>query len=119
MIDQDTLRKAVELADGWSITGKGRIVMPQPDGFYIDWPHLYLADYPESLEVVLDALAAQLVRQVVENDIGVTVEVYPDGCSISLWDQGCEKPEWSEHWEGADYREGVCELALKIRRGEV
>lgn len=55
MNDQDIIRKAVELADGWSY---------QPIDFV--WIHQHGADEAYSLEVqwVLDALAAQLVRQV-------------------------------------------------------
>ncbi len=64
MNDQDYIHKAVELAEGWLIAKNGLITLPQPDEHYIDWPHLYLADYPEALTLAIDALAAQLVRQV-------------------------------------------------------
>jgi len=50
----DLIRKAVELADGWRINKMGNIQAPCVHRSSIDRP----------LKPVLDALAAQLVRQV-------------------------------------------------------
>ena len=53
MNDQDYIRKAVELADGWSISQKDILTTAH---------HGYFGNI-EDIEI-LDALAAQLVRQV-------------------------------------------------------
>ncbi len=65
-MNSDTLRKAVELAKGWSISANGCITLPNGgEDWYVDWPNIYLSDYPDgSWKVITDALAAQLVRQV-------------------------------------------------------
>ncbi len=60
MDDQDTIRKAVELADGWT-SGTVGITLPSDGIRLYDHP----ITGPMSLEQFwLDALAAQLVRQV-------------------------------------------------------
>jgi len=69
MNDQDYIRKAVELADGWdySIEDEGTeyefIYLEMADGTYwaIDEEHIDLRSLPR---IFKDALAAQLVRQV-------------------------------------------------------
>ncbi len=56
----DYIRKAVELADGFSFTRPGR--GQQKQSLHVDYVGLYLSD--EISDPILDALAAQLVRQV-------------------------------------------------------
>ena len=52
----DTIKKAVELADGWELTGE--IVYPP-------WTHASVAMHCSNPStIIMDALAAQLVRQV-------------------------------------------------------
>ncbi len=58
MTDQDYIKAGIELADGWSIKGDTGIY--GPDGFRMGW-----VDKP--FQFGLDALAAQLVRQVDEH----------------------------------------------------
>ena len=66
MKDEDYIRKAVSLADGWDITENSAITIPNGgDNWFVDWPMVYLNDWPDyGLQFVVDALAAQLVRQV-------------------------------------------------------
>jgi hypothetical protein len=54
MTDQDYIRKAVELADGWDL-------FQDVDCLYIDVDG---RTFEEDHQLILDALAAQLVRQV-------------------------------------------------------
>ena len=65
----DLLRKAVELADGWRLSERGHIIYPS-------W-HSHIGYSLEETvpEWVLDALAAQLVRQIdsLSHKMGITV----------------------------------------------
>ncbi len=56
MNEQDYIRKAVELADGWETTRNDGFILPS-------WSANSWA-YPHVPQHILDALAAQLVRQV-------------------------------------------------------
>ena len=60
MSDQDYIRKAVELAEGWHLNelreGYSQLMQPPK--------HPYLFDIEDICQPYLDALAAQLVRQV-------------------------------------------------------
>ena len=66
MKDEDYIRKAVSLADGWDIAENSAITIPNGgDNWFVDWPTVYLNNWPDDgLQFVADALAAQLVRQV-------------------------------------------------------
>jgi len=66
MSDEEYIRKAVELADGW-VLGRND-VLHSPCGYFAD-----LTDQP-----VLDALAAQLVRQVDATDASWVVTTSKD-----------------------------------------
>ena len=76
MSDQDYIRKAVELADGWepfnsvAVKCRGDVM----------WTNLN--DEDETAQVTLDALAAQLVRQVVGVD---GIEVIVQHGEAALW----------------------------------
>ena len=91
MTNEEYIRKAVELADGWSIAKNGAITLPQPNDDYIDWPLLYLAD-STSLGVLLDALAAQLTRQVDATNFVIDIH---EGCT-TVWHDVDGKSYWDE-----------------------
>ena len=76
MKDQDYIRKAVELADGWYWVSdnRGGEVGHDQTGFL--W---YLRDERES-QLYLDALAAQLVRQVDATEHWVTSTSLGNAC---------------------------------------
>lgn len=62
IMNPDRIKEAVELADGWSYSERGTIIDP-------DWRH-HSNDHQQSL----DAIAAQLVRQVDEMSIDHFIE---------------------------------------------
>jgi len=66
MNDQEYIRKAVELADGFNMDEQAIVIHEWSDFCFIDDPSQH----------VLDALAAQLVRQVDARAKGVEVEVF-------------------------------------------
>lgn len=71
MNDQDYIKVAVELADGWALQRNERGVQ------YVLGPHFsMIMHFNHPIDWVLDALAAQLVRQV-DNQIGSWIEVSP------------------------------------------
>ena len=90
MTNEEYIRKAVELADGWFIAKNGAITLPQPKDAYIDWPLLYLSDFPTLKPqvvlnwVLLDALAAQLVRQVLAKGIPFEITHDVDKWGVAL-----------------------------------
>ncbi len=63
MNDQDYIRKAVELADGWGYSHT------QPDQ-WVTWPQTQNFPFSMFPQVAKDALAAQLVRQLDESGRG-------------------------------------------------
>ena len=96
MNDQDIIRKAVELADGWEQYGKK---------FFCPWP---LPEWrPDKLTeldnaVFRDALAAQLVRQVKATGYGTWTNamspITGNKCVITDW----RKPETQTKMDGED-----------------
>lgn len=72
MTDEEYIRKAVEVADGWQYCDKGQY--ENQDGLLFDF----------DMQVFLDALAAQLVRQVDALNTGHTVCVDRDGVDVEI-----------------------------------
>lgn len=99
MSDEEYIRKAVELADGFKQRSEGFIREFDDSGanfinFYLEWPEL-----EDELRFGLDALAAQLVRQVdalgpnyamqLARDV-VCVDIYePEGPRLLAHAQSC------------------------------
>lgn len=69
MNNEDYIRKAVELADGWSMSSN---YVNSPTGFQ---------DHGECSQEIKDALAAQLVRQVDETG-DIRVDIYRDATQV-------------------------------------
>ncbi len=86
MTDQDYIRKAVELADGWSIPETPELTYCAPN--FDPLCHGHFNDYVDEMpQWHKDALAAQLVRQVDGLSDYSGVRVRPDITELFL-DQG-------------------------------
>ena len=93
-MNPETLRKAVELADGWGLSDSELVLWPDTPGRYFDWPNIYLC-YAAECQPMIDALAAQLVRQVhAISPTIASVYVDPDSTTVYTRDDGGFKHEF-------------------------
>lgn len=112
MIDQDVLRKAVEYANGWF--DRGSEFWHQNFGHM---PYSYMT-LPGN-EPMLDALAAQLVRQVDALDTAV-FECDVNGRARVLSKSSEGLPHWGGQWSerGPDRTENTITAIVQAAEGE-
>lgn len=115
MIDQDVLRKAVEYAKGWRFfpnphhESGGEICPPYGGDWWLD----------ELPSMFLDALAAQLVRQVDALDTAV-FECDVNGRARVLSKSSEGLPHWGGQWSerGPDRTENTITAIVQAAEGE-
>jgi hypothetical protein len=57
-----------------------------------------------------------LIRALNERGYGITIEPWPNECSVAMYSNAEQiaDAEFVGSWDGDDYKQGVCELALKV-----
>ncbi len=105
MSDQDRIRLAEAM--GWENPHKWRWQKPDADD--------YRNEPPDPFTDANDCEA--LIQWLNEQGYGLTIEPWANGHSVAIYSNTQtmnEDTEFVASWAGDDWKQGVCELALKV-----